>query len=49
VFPRADPYTAVWDQADGKALERSGGVLEQWQHSNEHHVCNDEDLRWPRA
>jgi hypothetical protein len=29
VFPRADPYTAVWDQADGKALERSGGVLEQ--------------------
>jgi hypothetical protein len=22
VFPRVDPYTAVWDQADGKALER---------------------------
>jgi hypothetical protein len=22
VFPRADPYTMVWDQAEGKALER---------------------------
>jgi hypothetical protein len=22
VFPRGDPYTAMWDQADGKTLER---------------------------
>jgi SMC interacting uncharacterized protein involved in chromosome segregation len=31
VFPRADPYTAVWDQADGKALERG---LEECQNSD---------------
>ena len=25
VFPRGDPATAVWDQAEGRALERGLG------------------------
>ena len=40
VFPRSDPYTSVWDQSEGSALEKS---------ANEDHVCYDEELRGSRA
>jgi len=31
VFPRGDPYTSVWDQSEGNALERSA---DEDQHSD---------------
>jgi len=31
VFPRGDPYTLVWDQSEGSALERSA---DEDQHSD---------------